>query len=430
MEYFQYHMYFRDNNWNGGSSAILFMDTMELFSRTGLSLLFVSAAFAATASAIEDFCKSTVSFEGGNTNTLLASRGATVHIYADAADWPGVLRAVNDLALDFGRVTGTNGSLITTGKAARNAPTIFNVTGISEDWSVGVDRAASKAGNIIVGTIGHSSLIYAIIANGRLTISAIEGQWEAYVSAFVSNAGHRTGAALVIAGMLCTPSQNLSNQSWIGSDCRGTIYGIYEIAEQIGVSPWHWFADVPPKSHDSIYALQTIKIQKTPTVKYRGFFINDETPALTGWADDRYPLSPFGVPFGAEFYAQVFEVLLRLRENYLWTAEWNGMFNVDDPRNQLLADEFGIVMGTSHTEPMARATREWNKLANGTDSGWTWVTNNATLHKYFLEGVQRAAPYENGMTVGMRGYHDNAISADVQTGVLEALVNAQQQILT
>lgn len=184
---------------------------MELFSCTGLSLLFFSAAFTATASAIEGFRKATVSFQGGNSSTLLASRGATVHIYADAADWPGVLRAANNLALDFGRVTGTNGSLITTGKAARSASTIFNVTGISENWSVGVDRAASKAGNIILGTIGHSSLIDEIIANGKLSVSAIEGQWEAYASAFVSNAGNRTGAALVIAGMLCTPSQNLPN---------------------------------------------------------------------------------------------------------------------------------------------------------------------------------------------------------------------------
>ena len=176
--------------------------------------------------------------------------------------------------------------------------------------------------------------------------------------------------------------------------------------------------------------LQTTKVQKTPSVKYRGFFINDEAPALTGWANDRYPQSPYGAPFGAQFYSKVFELLLRSKANYLWPAMWNGMFNVDDARNQPLADEYGIVMGTSHTEPMVRATQEWSKVAKGAESGWSWATNNATLYDYFMEGAVRAAPYENVVTVGMRGYHDTAMSSDVQTSVLEAVVDAQQDILT
>jgi hypothetical protein len=106
------------------------------------------------------------------------------------------------------------------------------------------------------------------------------------------------------------------------------------------------------------------------------------------------------------------------------------MFNVDDLRNQPLADEYAIVMGTSHTEPMVRATKEWTKIAKGADSGWSWATNNATIYEFFMEGAQRAAPYENVVTVGMRGYDDTAMSADVQTDVLEAVVNAQQDILT
>ncbi|KAF2848461.1 glycoside hydrolase family 115 protein [Plenodomus tracheiphilus IPT5] len=387
---------------------------MEVFSRTALGLLSLSFAFAGTASAIEGFRKPTVATQGGNGSSLLASRGSPVHIQADAADWPGVLRAAHDLALDFGRVTGTNGTLTATGTATLNASTIFNVTGISDDWSVGSSGAASTAGTIIVGTIGKSSLIDELIASGQLDVSAIKGQWEAYVSTFVQNAGNSTGGALVIAG----------------SDRRGAIYGIYDVSEQIGVSPWYWFADVPAKSHESIYALQAIKVQKTPTVKYRGFFINDEAPALTGWANDRYPISPYGAPFGAEFYAKVFELLLRSKANYLWPAMWNGMFNVDDLRNQPLADEYGIVMGTSHTEPMVRATSEWNKVAKGAESGWSWATNNATLYEYFTEGAKRAAPYENVVTVGMRGYHDTAMSSDVQTSVLEAVVEAQQDILT
>jgi hypothetical protein len=201
------------------------------------------------------------------------------------------------------------------------------------------------------------------------------------------------------------------------------------MSEQIGVSPWYWFADVPAKSHDAIHALATTKIQKTPSVKYRGFFINDEAPALTGWANKRYPQSQTGSPFGAKFYSHVFELLLRSRANYLWPAMWNGMFNVDDARNQPLADEYGIVMGTSHTEPMVRATQEWSKVAKGAESGWSWATNNASLYEYFTEGAERAKPYENVVTVGMRGYHDTSMSADVQTDVLEAVVTAQQDIL-
>jgi hypothetical protein len=169
---------------------------------------------------------------------------------------------------------------------------------------------------------------------------------------------------------------------------------------------------------------------KTPTVKYRGFFINDEAPALTGWANKIYPQSPYGAPFGADFYKHVFELLLRSKANYLWPAMWNGMFNVDDPRNAPLADEYGIVMGSSHTEPMARATKEWTKVANGTDASWQWATNNKTIYKFFEEGATRAKPYENLITVGMRGYDDTAASKDVQTEVLEAVVNAQQEILT
>jgi hypothetical protein len=188
-------------------------------------------------------------------------------------------------------------------------------------------------------------------------------------------------------------------------------------------------ADVPFKSRDSIYALSTTKTQKTPSVKYRGFFINDEAPNLTGWANKIYPQSPYGAPFGAEFYMHVFELILRSRGNYLWPAMWNGMFNVDDPRNQPLADEYGVVMGTSHTEPMVRATQEWSKIAKGTDQSWSWETNNKTLYNFFMEGAERAKPYENVVTVGMRGYHDTAASSDVRTSVLEAVVDAQQEIL-
>jgi hypothetical protein len=174
---------------------------MELLSRTVLSALSLSVAFAGSASALEAFRKPTVSTTGANGTSLLASRGSPVSIHADAADWPGVLRAAHDLAIDFGSVTGTNGTLTATGSATANASMIFNVTGISDNWSVGGNASASStAGTIIVGTIGNSSLIDAMIASGQLDVSDIEGQWEAYVSTVVKAAGNITGDALVIAG--------------------------------------------------------------------------------------------------------------------------------------------------------------------------------------------------------------------------------------
>ncbi|PVH98490.1 glycoside hydrolase family 115 protein [Periconia macrospinosa] len=391
---------------------------MRLLSGALLSFL-SSSACVVSAKELSQDRKPTIGFSAGNGSYFLGSRSSPVSLWLDAADWPGVLRTAHDVAVDFGRVTGVNGSVTTVGQSTANASVIFNVTGINSDWSVGsrsngtAQTNGTGSGNIIAGTIGNSSLIDALIKSGKLNVSSIEGKWEAYVSAVVKNPTNGTGEALVIAG----------------SDKRGTIYGLYDVSEQIGVSPWHWFADVAPKSHDEIYALRTTKVQKTPTVQYRGFFINDEAPALTGWVNQRYPKSRYGSAFGAEFYSHVFELLLRNRANYLWPAMWNSMFNFDDLRSQPLADAYGIVMGTSHTEPMVRATKEWTQIAKGTEQTWSWPTNNASVYKFFEEGVRRAKPYENVVTVGMRGYHDTAMSGDVQTAVLEAVVNAQQEIM-
>jgi hypothetical protein len=186
---------------------------MELLSRTALGFLSLSVAFAGTVSAVESFRKPTVAFAAGN-GTLLASRSSPVQIRADAADWPGVLRAAHDLAIDFGRVTGVNGTLTATGTATVNSSVIFNVTGIKNDWSVGSNGtgyATSGAGTIIVGTIGNSSLIDSMIASGQLDVSAIEGQWESYVSTFVDNVGNGTGSALVIAGKISNTSIHYKN---------------------------------------------------------------------------------------------------------------------------------------------------------------------------------------------------------------------------
>lgn len=353
----------------------------------------------------------TIAFtSSSNSSLLLASRSSHVGLLLDGGDWPGVLRAAHDVAVDFGRVTGLNGSVTVSGNSTLKASTIFNVTGISKDWSVGEKSNRTAAGTIIAGTIGKSSLIDALIKNSKLDASKVEGQWEAYISVVVDNPTKDIVQALVIAG----------------SDKRGTIFGLYDVSEQIGVSPWYWWADVSPKSHDQIYALKTTKIQKSPTVKYRGIFINDEAPALTGWANEKYPRSKWNSPFNADFYSHVFELLLRSRANYLWPAMWGSMFGVDDVRNQPLADEYGIVMGSSHTEPLVRSTKEWQVFGKG---AWQWTENKDNITVFMKEGAERAKNFENVVTVGMRGSHDTAMSPDVQTEVLQDVVDTQQKIL-
>ena len=166
-------------------------------------------------------------------------------------------------------------------------------------------------------------------------------------------------------------------------------------------------------------------------MKYRGFFVNDEAPALTGWIDSKYPRTKTHNTHGfvADFWQHVFEALLRLRANYLWPAMWGNMFNVDDILNQPLADAYGIVMGSSHTEPLARATNEWSVFGNGVEK-WQFTSNNATLTDYWRQGVLRARPYDTLYTIGMRGYGDTALSEDIATEQLEHVVATQRKLLT
>lgn len=201
-----------------------------------------------------------------------------------------------------------------------------------------------------------------------------------------------------------------------GSDKRGTIYSLYDISEQIGVSPWYWWADVPPKKHTALYALPRMKTQGPPSIKYRGLFINDEQPALTNWIKEKY-----GGVYNSAFHTKVFELLLRLRANYFWPAMWASKFHVDDSKNGPLADEMGIVMGTSHTEPMARADKEKVKP-------WDWKSNQSNLKKYMQDGATRSKNWEVVWTLGMRGDGDTA-SPTLDAKSLVDVFTAQQSIL-
>jgi hypothetical protein len=178
---------------------------MELFPK--LLVTFLSFFLFATDPVSAFGQKASIDFSSGNGSYLLATRSSSVGLILDGADWPGVLRAANDLAVDFGRVTGLNGSLIvTSGNGTKSAQNIFNVTGINPDWSVGAAKTngtgtnGTSAGTIIAGTIGNSSIIDALVKSGKIDVSAVEGKWEAYVSVVVKNPTNRTAEALVIAG--------------------------------------------------------------------------------------------------------------------------------------------------------------------------------------------------------------------------------------
>lgn len=270
---------------------------------------------------------------------------------------------------------------------------------------------------IIAGTIGHSSHIDALIEAGKIDVSAIEGEWESFVTQHIENPTDGVSEALVIAGSMP----------------RGTIYGLYDISEQLGVSPWHFWADVPTRQHPDILVPRgALKVQGPPSVKYRGIFLNDEQPGLTNWVSENWDDTwNDAAGYNHQFYGLVAELLLRLRANYLWPTLWASIFYVDDPLNQPLMHAYEIVTGSSHTEPLMRAQ---NEFLTYYEDPWAYNENNETIDEYFRYGVQRAKPYARNSlwTMSMRGSGDTAIEGlgiDAITSMLETLVDNQREIL-
>jgi hypothetical protein len=341
-----------------------------------LVISFVSCVLALGQTPIISFDNGPLQLAGGSSpTTLILATG----------DFNGVIRAGADLSADFGRVTGKN----LTVKTAELTTS---------------DTSPSSGPVIIVGTLGKSKLIDSLISSGKIDVSEIQGQWEAFQTQIVANPLSGLASALVI----------------VGSDKRGSIFGLYDISEQIGVSPWYWFADVVPQTRNNIFALSTIKVQSSPSVKYRGIFLNDEQPALTNWVKEKYG------GYNSKFYVNVFELLLRLRANYLWPTMWDSSFNVDDTKNMVLADEYGIVMGTSHTEPLTRSSKEQEKYMSG---NWDWASNKQNVIEFLTEGAKRSKPYEVLYTMGMRGNADTA-SPTLTAASLADVIQSQQSILS
>ncbi|KAI0031785.1 hypothetical protein K488DRAFT_78865 [Vararia minispora EC-137] len=333
-----------------------------------------------------------ISFDATTGAFPLVSRGAAAHILLADDEWPGVQLAAATFAQDVGRVTGV-------------APSLANSSSTHE-------QAGSA---IIVGTLGKSSLIEEVVNRTRLDVSRIEGQWEAFMTQVVKNPLPGVDQAYVM----------------VGADKRGTIFALYDHSEQIGVSPWYWWADVPTTKHDDLFVSPQGYSQGSPTVKYRGIFLNDEQPGLQNWAFNRFTNGTGATltssPFNRFFYSHLFELILRLKGNFLWPAQWSSAFYVDDPENGFVADYYGIVMGTSHEEPIARSIPvEWSLFGQGP---WDYSVNADFIYNFWVQGAERAGPYETMWTVGMRGDGDLP-GQNTNIQLLEKILSDQRQILT
>lgn len=310
---------------------------------------------------------------------LLISDGKVPDLLLSDGDFPGIFRVAEDLQTDLEKVSGVKPNIL------KNENPVENL--------------------IIIGTLGNSEIIDKLAKSGKIDTVSLAGKWEKFTTQIVENPIEGVDQALVIAG----------------SDKRGTMYGMYDLSRQMGVSPWYFWADVPVEKQASLYIKPGVHTNGEPKVKYRGIFINDEMPALGGWAGENYS------GFTSGFYEHVFELILWLNGNYLWPAMWGRMFYVDDPKNGQLADEYGIVMGTSHHEPLTRAHAEWEHFGEGP---WDFSKNAENLKKFWTEGMKRRGNTETIVTVGMRGDGDEPMTQGTAIGLLENIVSAQRKIIS
>ena len=311
-------------------------------------------------------------------------------IWVETNDDRAVIRAANDLADDFTRVTGTK-------------PEIKN------------QFLTGQKIRVIIGTIGESKTIGQLAADGKLETNGVSGQWESCVLQVVKNPLPGVDAALVIAG----------------SDRRGTIYGIYTLSEMIGVSPWAWWADVPVAQKKFLALHGDSFKQGPPAVKYRGIFLNDEDWGLRPWASKTF--DPETGNIGPKTYAKIFELLLRLHANYLWPAQHPGTLAFNSfPTDKEIADAYGIVMGSSHCEQMLRDNiGEWDEKTLG---AYNFVTNPGGVLKYWEQRVRENGKFESIWTLGMRGISDGAMpgggTTQEKAARLHTIISAQREILS
>jgi hypothetical protein len=357
-----------------------------------LPVALAALCFSAVAAAAAPLCHQPASVcpHDGKGSFALIRGSRPAALYVDAAADPAVRHAADSFAGDLMRVSG-------------HAPERLQ------------NIADARGAVVIVGVLGRSAAIDALVRDGKIKADDIAGRWEAFRQIVVAAPFPGVARALVI----------------VGADRRGAVFGAYDISEKIGVSPLTWFADVPAKRQNNVFVTAGAR-RDAPKVRYRGFFINDEAPSFSTWAQNKFGGA------NAKMYAHVFEYLLRMKGNYLWPAMWDPRaFDADDPENMVLADAMGVVMGTSHHEPMTRAHDEWHR---DTDKGitggkWDYTANAENLRAFWRGGIERmmskgnGEAYENVVTVGMRGDGDEPMAEGTAISLLEGIVADQRKII-
>lgn len=318
----------------------------------------------------------------------LAANGSAADLLVDKNDQNTVLLATKLFSEDIEKVAGQKAEI------KKNVNSVSSVC-------------------VIIGSIENSSLIKELIKNRSIDVAEVKGKWESCLIQVIKNPFKGVEKALVVAG----------------SDRRGTAYGLFEISKQMGVSPWYYFADVAIKKREAIYIKEGRFIQKSPSIKYRGIFINDEMWGLRPWAENT--LAPEeGKGIGPTTHRKIFELLLRLKANSLWPAMHTRTkpFNYYE-ENKIVADEYAIVMGSSHIEPMLRNNMggaEWDQ--EYPNEPWDYVKNKDHIYKYWEKRVIENGKYDNIYTVGKRGKDDEA-GSDITKSVLEQIFADQRNIL-
>lgn len=342
----------------------------------------VCAAAAALAAAALDHPQATTDRLAPDRFTLVSGGRPQCRLVVDAAENSAVRLAARNLAADFRRVTGAD-----------------------------VPETGDQV--ILAGTVDGPTL-KPLIDAGRLDVAALRGRREQYRITFVRNPCAGVREALVVAG----------------SDRRGAVYGLYELSEQIGVSPWYDWADAPLRWKAKDGRKLELSIARgdytngEPAVRYRGIFLNDEAPCLTGWVKSTY-----GTDVGDHrFYARVGELILRLRGNFLWPAMWCWAFYADDPANSATLDAMGVIVGTSHHEPMGRNHQEYARDRKGYGP-WNYRTNKASLDDFFAAGVRRLKDTEDVVTIGMRGDGDEEMDEAGNLDLMRTIIDSQRAII-
>ena len=301
---------------------------------------------------------------------------------------------------DQGEAVALKGATIAYTETEPQAVKIAAASLVNDFQSVmGFRPTTGDKGTILIGTVGSNKQIDQWVKSGKL--ADLKGKREKFIITTIDG-------QVVIAG----------------SDRRGTVFGIYELSRQMGVSPWYWWMDVPVTKRNYVGILPGTFTDGEPAVEFRGLFLNDEAPCLTTWVKNT-----FGTNYGDHnFYAKVFELILRLKGNFLWPAMWGWAFYADDPENLKTADAMGVIMGTSHHEPMARNHQEYARHRQEWGA-WNYQTNQKKLDQFFREGIERMKGTEDIVTIGMRGDGDEAMSDKADTKLMERIINNQRKII-